>query len=139
MPLRTAKGVIGVLDLQSAQLDAFDEHDVRLMQVFADRAATALENVRLYNEIRHHAEQLEERVQDRTGELNRVKERVEAILNHSSDAILLVRITGAITQTNRAFDMMFGYAEDEAFGRPLTLVAEASLSGRTESSTPARA
>ncbi len=127
VPLRTVKGIIGVLDLQSAQIDAFDEHDVRLMQVFADRAATALENVRLYSEIRRHAEQLEERVQERTSELNRVKERVEAILNHSSDAILLVRVTGAITQTNRAFDMMFGYAEDEAFGRPLTLVAEASF------------
>ncbi len=126
VPLMTTKGVIGVLDLQSAQLDAFDEHDVRLMQVFADRAATALENVRLYNEIRRHAERLEERVHERTGELNRVKERVEAILNHSSDAILLVRVTGAITQANRAFDMMFGYAADQAFGRPLTLVAEPS-------------
>jgi PAS domain S-box-containing protein len=126
VPLMTAKGVIGVLDLQSAQMNAFDEHDVRLMQVFADRAATALENVRLYSEIRRHAERLEERVQERTGELNRVKERVEAILNHSSDAILLVRTTGAITQTNRSFDMMFGYVDDQAFGRPLLLVAEPS-------------
>ena len=124
VPLVTAKGVIGVLDLQSAQLDAFDEHDLRLMQVFADRAATALENVKLYSEVRRYAEQLEERVQERTSEMNRVKERVEAILNHSSDAILLVRTTGAITQTNRAFNMMFGYVDDEAFGRSLTLVAE---------------
>ena len=57
-----------------------------------------------YTEIRRYAEELEQRVQERTGELNRVKERVEAILNHSSDAILLVRPNGAIQQTNRAFD-----------------------------------
>ncbi len=126
VPLRTVKGVIGVLDLQSTRTDAFDEHDMRLMEVFAERAATAIENVKLYNEIRRYAEELEERVQERTSELNRVKERVEAILNHSSDAILLVRTSGAIQQTNRAFDIMFGYRVDETYGKPLRLLAAPS-------------
>ncbi len=124
MPLHTPKGVIGALDLQSPRFDAFDEHDVRLLEVFAERAATAIENVKLYNEIRRYAEGLERRVQERTAELNRVKERVEAILNHSSDAILLIRPNGAIQQGNRAFDMMFGYNADEAFGQNVTLLAE---------------
>lgn len=123
VPLRTAKSVIGALDLQSARKDAFDEHDMRLMEVFGERAATAIENVKLYNEIRRYAEELELRVQERTSELNRVKERVEAILNHSSDAILLIRTNGAIQQTNRSFDMMFGYRVDEAYGQPLRLLA----------------
>ncbi|MFN8447428.1 MAG: PAS domain S-box protein [Anaerolineae bacterium] len=124
VPLRTSQGIIGVLDLQSAEYNAFDEHDVRLLEVFAERAATAIENVKLYNEIRRYTEALEERVQERTSELNRVKERVEAILNHSSDAILLVRPNGQIQQGNHAFDMMFGYSGDESFGKPITLLAE---------------
>lgn len=126
VPLHTSKGVIGVLDLQSAQLNAFDEHDLRLIEVFAERAAAAIENVKLYNEIRRYTEELEHRVQERTGELNRVKERVEAILNHSSDAILLVRPNGVIQQGNRAFNTMFGYDADQAFGSPLTAMAEAA-------------
>lgn len=126
IPLRTSQGVIGVLDLQSAENNAFDEHDIRLLEVFAERAAAAIENVKLYNEIRRYAEDLEARVQERTGELNRVKERVEAILNHSSDAILLVRPNGVIQQGNLAFDMMFGYSGDDSFGKPLTLLAEPS-------------
>ncbi len=132
VPLRTTKGVIGVLDLQSARKDAFDEHDLRLMEVFAERAATAIENVKLYNEIRRYAEELEERVQERTSELNRVKERVEAILNHSSDAILLVRTSGSIQQSNRAFDMMFGYRVDETYGKPLKLLAVPAHQGAVE-------
>jgi PAS domain S-box-containing protein len=126
IPLRTVKGVIGVLDLQTAQRNAFDEHDIRLMEVFAERAATTIENIKLYNEVRRYAEELEARVQERTGELNRVKERVEAILNHSSDAILLVRTNGSIQQSNRSFDIMFGYRADETYGKPLRLLAAPS-------------
>ena len=124
MPLHTSQGMIGALDLQSASPDAFDEHDVRLLEVFAERAATAIDNVKLYNEIRRYTSELEQRVQERTAELNRVKDRVEAILNHSSDAILLIRPNGAIQQGNRAFDMMFGYDSDQAFNQPITLLVE---------------
>lgn len=116
VPLRTIKGVIGVLDLQSAQTYAFDMHDQRVLQAFAERAASAIENMRLYNEI-------QQRVSERTSELNRVKERAEAILNHSSDAILLLRDDGRIQQTNNAFNEMFGYGPDEAFGKTLTAIA----------------
>ncbi len=126
IPLRTAKGMLGVLDLQSAQVDAFEDHDIRLMELFAERASAAIENVKLYNEIRQYAEELERRVQERTSELNRVKDRVEAILNHSSDAILLIRSNGVIQQTNRTFNAMFASQPDEAFGKPLTFLADES-------------
>ncbi len=126
IPLRTVKGSLGVLDLQSAQVDAFEEHDIRLMELFAERASAAIENVKLYNEIRHYAEELERRVHTRTSELNRVKDRVEAILNHSSDAILLIRSSGAIQQTNRTFNLMFASQPDEVFSKPLSILAEAN-------------
>ncbi len=124
VPMRTAKGVLGVLDLQSEQVDAFDEQDIRLLELFAERAAAAIENVKLYSEVRVYTEELEQRVQERTAELNRVKERVEAILNHSSDAILLVRTSGAIQQTNRAFNQMFGSQPDESFDKSLLMFAD---------------
>ena len=116
VPLRTLKGVIGVLDLQSADVNAFDSHDQRMLQAFAERAASAIENMKLYSEI-------QQRVNDRTSELNRVKERAEAILNHSSDAILLLRDDGRIQQTNSAFNEMFGYEPDEAFGKSFESIA----------------
>jgi PAS domain S-box-containing protein len=116
VPLRTMKGIIGVLDLQSSELNAFDTQDQRVIQAFAERAAAAIENMKLYSEI-------QQRVNERTSELNRVKERAEAILNHSSDAILLLRDDGRIQQTNHAFNQMFGFEPDEAFGKSFEAIA----------------
>jgi signal transduction histidine kinase len=42
--------VIGVLDAQSDQLDAFDESDLTVLQSLADQAAIAIENARLYEQ-----------------------------------------------------------------------------------------
>jgi len=47
VPLYVGGEVIGVLDLQSPQPDAFDERARRLVSVFAERAAIALHNARL--------------------------------------------------------------------------------------------
>ncbi len=47
----TLKGeVIGVLDAQSDQLNAFDESDLTVLQALADQAAVAIENARLYEQ-----------------------------------------------------------------------------------------
>ena len=124
VPLRTSKGVIGALDLQSGDLDAFDEHERRVLEVFAERAAIAIDNVKLYNAVHRYTTELETRVDERTAELNRVKQRAEAILNNSSDAIFLVHTDGTIQQTNHTFDKVFGYDSDESFGKYVQLIFE---------------
>jgi signal transduction histidine kinase len=48
VPIRLKDRVIGVLDAQSDQLDAFDESDLTVLQSLADQAAIAIENARLY-------------------------------------------------------------------------------------------
>lgn len=59
-PLRFGKEVIGTLDVQSRQLNAFTERDELIFQSLADQAAIAIENARLYNRSRELAT-LEER------------------------------------------------------------------------------
>ncbi len=122
LPLRTTKGVLGVLDLQSAQVDAFSEPNRRILMSFAVQAATAIENILLYDRVRRYSADLEARVNERTAELHRVKERVEAILNNSSDAIVMARGDGAIQQSNRAFNLLFQYGEDATFGQALSVL-----------------
>ena len=52
----SAKGnVIGVLDVQSDRLNAFDESDVAVIQSLADQAGIAVENARLYEQARRVA------------------------------------------------------------------------------------
>jgi diguanylate cyclase (GGDEF)-like protein/PAS domain S-box-containing protein len=54
-PLRSGGKVMGVLNLESPEVDAFDEKDQRIVAAFAENAALALENVRLFNAARAHA------------------------------------------------------------------------------------
>jgi GAF domain-containing protein/nitrogen-specific signal transduction histidine kinase len=48
IPLKYRGKVIGVLDLQSRQLGAFDEHDVMAVEALAGHVAAAIENARLF-------------------------------------------------------------------------------------------
>ncbi len=122
VPLKTRKSILGVLDLQSTDIDHFNQSDRRVLSAFAERAAAAIEIMQLVEEINRHAANLELRVTERTEELRRAKQRAEAILNSSSDAIIMTDANGSIRQTNPRFDSQFGYAVDELFGRALTEV-----------------
>jgi PAS domain S-box-containing protein len=124
VPLRTVNGLIGVIDLQSEAENAFSLEDRYLMEAFAPFAAAAIDNVRLYQCIQEHTENLEAKVEERTAEVQRTRYRVEAILNHSSDAILLAYPNGAIQQANYAFGRMFGYSSEEVHGLPFTACAD---------------
>jgi PAS domain S-box-containing protein len=125
VPLRTANGLIGVLDLQSDQVDMFSLEDRYLLEAFAPYAAATIDNVRLYHRVQQHADKLEETVAERTLEAQRARRRVEAILNHSSDGIVMTHPDGAIQQSNDAFNQMFGYGTDEVYDLPFTACAEA--------------
>lgn len=50
VPLKTKDSIIGVLDVQSRQLNAFDEQDLTLLQSLGGQAAIAIENARLYQQ-----------------------------------------------------------------------------------------
>jgi PAS domain S-box-containing protein len=63
---------------------------------------------------------LEQRVAERTAELERTKNRLEAIFNHSGDGILLLDLHRGIQQTNYAFDAMFNISDDRSIGAPLS-------------------
>jgi len=58
IPLKIGNNVIGVIDIQSALPDAFGLDDERLMDIFAEQAALALERGRLNAETEAHMQQL---------------------------------------------------------------------------------
>lgn len=59
IPLRVGSRVIGVLDLQSPEPDAFDERAQRIVAAYSERAALALENARLLEETRRRLAEFE--------------------------------------------------------------------------------
>jgi serine phosphatase RsbU (regulator of sigma subunit)/putative methionine-R-sulfoxide reductase with GAF domain len=58
IPLKYEDRVMGVLDVQSDQLNAFQELDLLVLRSLADHIATAIENTRLYGDIQKRAGQL---------------------------------------------------------------------------------
>jgi len=49
IPLKSGQLVLGVLDIQSTRLNAFDAEDIRAMETLADQVAIALRNAYLYS------------------------------------------------------------------------------------------
>ena len=66
-----------------------------------------------------YREHLEQQVEQRTDELNRAKTRLEAILNHTTDGIVLVFPEQGIEHQNPMFNTLFACEPDDYFGQPL--------------------
>lgn len=49
LPLRSGDTVLGMLDLQSTEVDAFSQEDVQVLQTLADQIAVAIKNAELFN------------------------------------------------------------------------------------------
>jgi PAS domain S-box-containing protein len=60
VPIKLKGEIIGVLDVQSVELDAFNHDDVSILQTLADQLATPIENARLYEAERQQLYRLEE-------------------------------------------------------------------------------
>jgi diguanylate cyclase (GGDEF)-like protein/PAS domain S-box-containing protein len=58
IPLKPGDEVIALLNLESPETNAFDERARRILTAFADDAALALQNVRLFNAAQIHARQM---------------------------------------------------------------------------------
>jgi len=58
LPIKVEQRILGVLDVQSAQLEAFHEIDMLVLRSLADTIAIAVENARLYSDLRNRAEQM---------------------------------------------------------------------------------
>ena len=122
-PIRSHGQVSGFLNLDSGTPGFFTEDHAQHLQAFADQASVAIERANLYEEIRRRAAQMEQRVIERTEQLNHAKERTEAILNSSSDVVILCRADGSIEQVNPAFDLTFSRESDECVGQPISTLA----------------
>ncbi|NOR90775.1 MAG: GAF domain-containing protein, partial [Anaerolineales bacterium] len=51
LPLQASEQIIGALDVQSKDPDAFDDDDILVLQTMADQLAVAIENARLIGEL----------------------------------------------------------------------------------------
>jgi len=77
--------------------------------LFVHQAAVAIENAFLIrdletarNQIKEYAEQLEQKVEERTGDLRKSQEKLRSIFDASPDAILVTDLSGKIIECSQA-------------------------------------
>jgi len=100
VPLRIKESVIGVFQAVDTEIDRFVQTDLMVLEMLAATAAIAIENAELYQELHDHAERLEQRVQERTAQLEAQYARLDAILRNATDGIVVIDAEGKIIQAN---------------------------------------
>jgi K+-sensing histidine kinase KdpD len=95
LPLVAQREVIGFIYIFRNYQGVFSANDRSLLSSFANQAAIAVRNARLYTEI------------------SREKQRTEAMLDSAADGILILSPDRAIERTNAAFSRMYGLPQAE--------------------------
>ncbi len=78
LPLLSRERAIGALNLYSNQSGFFIPERLEYFQAFAQLTAAALENARLFQQVRQHSDDLEQRVTERTSQLTEANAALEA-------------------------------------------------------------
>jgi two-component system phosphate regulon sensor histidine kinase PhoR len=99
-PICIGSETVGFLSVNSMQSNNFSQDDARRLKTFADYAATAIQNARLFQKLRDYADSLGQKVRERTVELQAQYARLEAVLNSTTDGIIVTTKEGTILQEN---------------------------------------
>ncbi len=90
VPLKVEGKVIGVLNVESRKLNAFDDEDLVYLSALADQAAIAISNAQLYNKIKNFNEELKSEVESATKDLMQANKKLEKLNEIKSDFVSTV-------------------------------------------------
>lgn len=110
---------IGTLGLFATTPNFFTPEHEEIMIEVGSQLAIAIRQMQLSEQLAQHMATLEQKVAERTTDLQTALEQVEAILNNSPDTILLVDADLTIQQTNVSFNLLFGAEADAYLGQSL--------------------
>ncbi len=100
LPLEMGDEVTGYIFIFRARGAAFSNNDRQLLATFANQAAIAVHNARLYQQVSVE------------------RERLNAIIENSGDGVMIINPYRIIQTWNRALANMTGIPAEEAIGRP---------------------
>jgi signal transduction histidine kinase len=99
LPLAAHGQVIGVIFIFRNYPDLFTKNDRVLLQSFADQAAIAVFNARLYGQVSYE------------------KKRLDALLDSAADGILILNADHTVERCNISFEKLFGEPRAQIIGK----------------------
>ncbi|WP_375769888.1 PAS domain-containing protein [Archangium gephyra] len=116
VPLREQGRLVSVLFIHDAEVRAWTQDELEFTRNVADRIWAASERVRAMAELRRANETLEQRVEQRTRERDR-------IWNVSQDLLLVADLEGRYLSVNPAWTALLGWSEEELLGKSSSWLA----------------
>jgi len=114
VPCVSKEGTIAVMALgRRATGEPLSSEDMALLAAVAGQAATALENARLYRQLRLKAE-----------EVDRMRQFSDSILESLNDGLAVVDLDDRVVRWNSQLEQLFGLSRARAMGRPLDALFE---------------
>ncbi|NJO04413.1 MAG: GAF domain-containing protein [Chloroflexaceae bacterium] len=114
VPLQISDRTIGVLAADHFVVDRYDAYDALVLQAFASHATIAIENARLYQQVR-----MEQRLS-------------EALVENMPVAIVMTDLEARVSSWSPAAERLFQYAAEEAVGERLIDLVANTLEIRQE-------
>jgi GAF domain-containing protein len=99
VPIMMGGKIIGMLSAQSYEPNVYTEDEQQILSTLANQAAVAIQNGRLFAETRRLADELEQRVVDRTAELAREQRNTETLLRILTEASSTLDLDRALNRT----------------------------------------
>ena len=117
VPCVSKEGTIAVMALgRKASTEPMSSEDMALLSAVAAQAATALENGRLYRQLRTKADELE-----------RMRQFSENILESLNDGLVVLDRNGRVVRWNRPMEEIYGVRHESAVGLALDELFEAGI------------
>jgi PAS domain S-box-containing protein len=99
MPLIVRNRVVGILSVDKFQPGFFSKKDVEIVQTFTDQTAAALDNARLYEEVK------------------KSEERFRYVMANTGDWVWEIDAEGRYTYSSPVVEQLLGYTTQELLGK----------------------
>jgi len=128
VPLIAGDQVLGVLAVRDqAESRPFGMNEQRIVQTIAAQLSAAVQNAILFERVNNFVSELNERVRERTAELEDINQRVReeaeknaSILRGIADGVILTDSAGCVIVFNPAAERLLGVRQAVMQGLPLT-------------------
>ena len=99
VPITMGGKIIGMLSAQSYEPNVYSEDEQQILSTLANQAAVAIQNGRLFAETSRLADELEQRVIERTAELEKEQRNTETLLRILTEASSTLDLDRALNRT----------------------------------------